>query len=212
MINVLITDDHPLVREGMKKILKEETMDIRVMRETSNAGDLMFSLSEELPDLVILDITLPGKNGLDVLREIKTQYPKLPVLMLSMHPEERFAYRAIKAGAWGYLNKSSIADELVNAIRVIVTQKRRYINSVVAEQLAQQVDSNSEKPLHETLSDREFQILCMIVSGKEISAIAEELSLGVQTVHTYKARVRKKMNMSSNVELTRYAIQHNLVE
>lgn len=208
----MITDDHQLVREGLKRIVKEDTQDIKVVQEASNAAELLQNLSKELPDIVVLDIAMPGRGGLDVLKDIKEYYPKLPVLVLSMHPEDRFAIRAIKAGASGYLTKTSIADELVKAIRIIVTRKKRYISPVVAEQLADQMDRNAEENVHETLSDREYQILCMIASGKTSSAIADELSLSVQTIHTYRARLKQKMNINSVVDLTRYAIKHNLID
>lgn len=212
MIKVMITDDHQLVREGLKRIVKEDTNDIKVVQEASNAAELLQNLSKELPDIVVLDIAMPGRGGLDVLKDIKEYYPKLPVLVLSMHPEDRFAIRAIKAGASGYLTKTSIADELVKAIRIIVTRKKRYISPVVAEQLADQMDRNAEENLHETLSDREYQILCMIASGKTSNTIADELSLSVQTIHTYRARLKQKMNINSVVDLTRYAIKHNLID
>lgn len=212
MIEIIAADDHPLLREGIKKILKEQTSDIRIVKEASNAGELLEHLNKGLPDLVILDITMPRKSGIDVLKDLQAQYPKLPVLILSMHPEDRFAIRAIRAGAWGYLNKSSIGEELVKAIRFIVTQKRRYINSSVAQELAMQISTPDHEVPHEALSDREFQVFFMIVSGKQISEIAESLSLSVQTVHTYKTRLKKKMNMTSSADLTRYAIQHNLID
>lgn len=212
MIKVIITDDHPLVREGLKKVVSQESIDIKVVNEASTAVELLNLLSKELPDVVVLDIAMPGRNGLDVLKEIKELYPKLPVLILSMHPEDRFATRAIKAGAAGYLTKAGVSDELVTAIRIIVTQNKRYISPAVAEQLANQMDMNNDKPLHENLSDREYQVLCMIASGKKISTIAEELSLSVQTIHTYRARIKDKMSMKSNVELTRYAIKNELID
>ncbi|MEX0647248.1 MAG: response regulator [Balneolaceae bacterium] len=212
MIKVMITDDHQLVREGLKRIVNEDTNDIKVVQEASNSAELLNCLTKELPDIVVLDIAMPGRGGLDVLKDIKEFYPKLPVLVLSMHPEDRFAIRAIKAGASGYLTKTSISDELVKAIRIIVNQKKRYISSNVAEQLAEQMDRNFAKNKHETLSDREYQILCMIASGKKSSLIAEELSLSVQTIHTYRARLKQKMNITSVVDLTRYAIQHNLID
>lgn len=212
MINIIVADDHPLLREGVKKILKEQTSDIRVVQEASNAGELLEQLNNSQPDLVILDITMPRKSGLDVLKDLQDIYPKLPVLILSMHPEDRFAIRAIKAGARGYLNKSSIGEELVEAIRLIVTQKRRYINSSVAEELAHQIGVPAVEFPHKALSDREFQVFYMIVSGKKISDIAEDLSLSIQTIHTYKTRLKKKMAMTSNADLTRYAIQHNLID
>jgi len=212
MIEIIVADDHPLLREGIKKILKEQTNDIRIVKEASNAGEILDHLNKSLPDLVILDITMPRKSGLDLLKELKDLYPEMPVLILSMHPEDRFAIRAIKAGAWGYLNKSSIGEELVKAIRFIVTQKRRYINSSVAQELAMQIGAPNHDVPHDALSDREYQVFHMIVSGKKISEIAESLSLSVQTVHTYKTRLKKKMNITSNAELARYAVQHNLID
>jgi two-component system, NarL family, invasion response regulator UvrY len=212
MIKIIVTDDHPLVREGLKKVVAQGTLDIKITGEASNGSELMKMLDKEYPDLVILDITMPGKNGLEVLKDIKELYPHLPVLVLSMHPEDRFAIRSIRAGAAGYLTKSSISDELVSAIRVIVQQKRRYISPAVAEQMALQMDNNRKSTPHESLSDREYQILCMIASGKKINEIADELTLSVQTIHTYRARLKQKMNLSSNVEFTRYAIQNKLID
>lgn len=212
MIEIIVADDHPLLREGIKKILKEQTIDIRIIKEASNAGELLDHLNKGLPDLVILDITMPRKSGIDALKDLQDIYPKLPVLVLSMHPEDRFAIRAIKAGAWGYLNKSSIGEELVEAIRIIVTQKRRYINPSVAEELARQLGAPDQELPHRSLSDREFQVFHMIVTGQKISDIAKDLSLSVQTIHTYKTRLKKKMNMASNADLTRYAVQHNLID
>lgn len=212
MIKVVIADDHPLIREGLKKLISKEAIDIKVEGEASNATELMELLTEELPDIVLLDITMPGKNGLEVLKDIKSLYPKLPVLILSMHPEERFAIRALKAGASGYFSKISISNELVSAIRVIVTRKRRYISPEVADQLAEHIDNTGNQLLHETLSDREYQVLCMIASGKKISTIADELTLSIQTIHTYRGRLKEKMNMKTDTELTKYAIQHNLID
>ncbi|MEX0719153.1 MAG: response regulator transcription factor [Balneolaceae bacterium] len=212
MIRVMIVDDHPLVREGLNKVLTKGTIDIAVVGEASNASELLNMLSKQRPDIVVLDIAMPGRSGMDVLKDIKKLYPQLPVLMLSMHPEERFAVRALKAGASGYMTKTSISDDLVSAIRVIVQQKKRYISPEVGEQLAQQIDSNNKNTPHEILSDREYEVLCMIASGKKVSTIAEELSLSVQTIHTYRARLKEKMNMKSNVELARYAIQQDLID
>lgn len=212
MIKVLIVDDHPLVREGLKKVVSQRTTNIKVIGEASSANQLMGKLAENLPDIVILDIAMPGKSGLDVLKEIKEFYPHLPVLILSMHPEDRFAIRALKAGASGYLTKSSISDQLVKAIKRIVTKKKKYISQSLAEELAERVDSHSEKPLHESLSDREYQILCMIASGKKVNEIANELSLSVQTVHTYRSRIKDKTGLNTNVELTRYALHNNLID
>lgn len=212
MIKVLIADDHPLVREGLKKVVDQSTIDIKVVGEASDANELIEKLEKVKPSLVVLDIAMPGKSGLDVLKEIKQFHPDLPVLMLSIHPEDRFAIRSLKAGADGYLNKSSISDQLITAIRKIVTQKKKYISQDVAEQLANRVDISNDEPLHESLSDREYQIMCMIASGKDVNEIAEELSLSVQTVHTYRSRIKDKMGLKSNVEFTRYAMQQNLID
>lgn len=212
MINIYVVDDHVLVREGLKKILDQNTIDVKVCGEASNGDGIIEKLNEAEPDIVILDIALPGKSGLEVLKDIKERFPKLPVLMLSMHPEERFAVRSLRAGASGYLTKSGISDQLIKAIRQIVTHKKKYISPSVAEQLANQVDLNNNKPLHESLSDREFQVMCMIGSGKDVNKIAEELSLSIQTIHTYRNRIKDKMKLDSNVEITRYALKNGLID
>lgn len=212
MIQIIITDDHPLVREGLKNVVTQDTLDIKVVGEASSGGELMKLLNKKVPELLILDITMPDKSGLDVLKEVKQLYPKLSVLILSMHPEDRFAIRAIKAGAAGYLTKSSISDELVAAIRTIVQKNRRYISMDLAEQLALQLDNNFKKYPHEALSDREYQILCLIASGKKVREIADELSLSIQTIHTYRSRLKEKLNLDSNVEFTRYAMQNDLID
>lgn len=211
MINVVIADDHPLIREGIKKVVNGE-MDLKIIGEAGNGGELFTILEEKSPNIVVLDITMPGKSGLELLKEINNLYPNLPVLVLSIHSAERFALRALKAGAYGYLTKTSISDELIKAIRKITKEKRRYITQEVAEQLASQVDVSNNGPLHEKLSDREFEVLCMIASGKEVNGIADELSLSPQTIHTYRKRIKEKMNLSSNVEMTRYAMENNLIE
>lgn len=211
MINVVIADDHPLIREGIKKVVNGE-MDLKIIGEAGNGGELFTILEEKSPNIVVLDITMPGKSGLELLKEINNLYPNLPVLILSIHSAERFALRALKAGAYGYLTKTSISDELIKAIRKITKEKRRYITQEVAEQLASQVDVSNKGPLHEKLSDREFEVLCMIASGKDVNEIAEELSLSPQTIHTYRKRIKEKMNISSNVEMTRYAMDNNLIE
>jgi DNA-binding NarL/FixJ family response regulator len=155
---------------------------------------------------------MPGKTGLDIIKDLKQTHPNLPILILSMHPEERFAVRVLKAGASGYINKNSVNEELTKAIRVVVTEKRRFISQAVGDQLADFVLSDEHPTLHESLSDREYQVLCMIATGKKIGAIAEELSLSAQTIHTYRARLKEKMNMKSNAEMIRYAIDQNLVD
>ncbi|WP_372636678.1 response regulator [Fodinibius sp.] len=211
MIKIIIADDHPIIREGIQRIVDGEN-DFHVIAEAKDGYEVLELLEREVPDILILDITMPGKSGLEILKEINEMYPDLPVLILSVHSEERFAVRALKAGAYGYLTKSSISEELIKAIRKIATEKRKYITSEVAEQLASQVDINQKTSRHEKLSDREFQVLCMIASGQSVTEIAEEFSLSPQTIHTYRSRIKEKMNLSSNVEMTRYAIEHNLIE
>ncbi len=210
MINILIADDHALIREGLKKILKKES-DMEVLSEARNAQEVFELVKNRKLSIVLLDISMPGVSGLDVLGELKQNYPKLPVLILSMHPEERFAVRALKAGASGYITKDSAVEELVKAIRKVVSGSK-YVSPHLAEKLADELEKNSEKPLHETLSDREFQVMLMIAAGKKVSEIAEELSLSISTVNTYRTRILEKMNMQTHVELTRYAIENHLIE
>jgi two-component system invasion response regulator UvrY len=209
MINILIADDHELIREGLKKILKKEP-DMEVMGEASNAQQVFELVKNRKLSIVLLDISMPGPSGLDVLAELRKEYPKLPVLILSMHPEDRFAVRALKAGAAGYVTKDGAVAELVNAIRKVVAGGK-YVSPHLAEKLADDLEK-SERPLHETLSDREFQVMRMIASGKKTSEIAEELSLSISTVNTYRTRILEKMHMQTNVDLTRYAIENHLIE
>ncbi len=214
MIRVAIADDHPLMREGVKKIIDNE-IGIQLTEESSDGRELLTKLNASpLPDIVILDISMPGKSGMDLIKDIKNLYPSLPILILSIHPEDRFAIRALKAGAEGYLCKSCISGKLVNAIKKIVIEKRKYITEEVAEQLALQVNQSRPdgQPLHESLSDREFEVLCMIATGKSISEIADNLSLSPHTVHTYRSRIKEKMNLATNVEMTRYAITNDLIQ
>lgn len=212
MINVIIADDHPLVREGVKKVLKKGSLDIEVTCEASSADELMNRLHTSNPDLVILDIGMPGKSGLDMLKEINHKYDGLPVLMLSMHPEDRFAVRSIKAGAYGYINKESVTNKLVEAVETIVKKRKRYISDAVAEQLALELNDDKSKRPHERLSDREYQVMCMIASGKKVKEIASKLSLSPRTIHTYRSRLMEKMDLKSNVAITRYALSHHLID
>lgn len=211
MIKVVIADDHPFIREGIKKIVNGKT-DLEVVGEAENGDELLDILESKKPNILVLDITMPGQSGLELLKRITKLYPEIPVLILSIHSEERFAIRALKAGAYGYLTKTSISEELIKAIRKITVENRKYITSAVAEQLASQVGINKDNPLHKKLSDREFQVLCMIARGMKVTAIAKDLSLSPQTIHTYRSRIKEKMNLSSNVEMTRYAIENNLIE
>lgn len=213
MIKIVIADDHSLTREGFKNRVSKEAPDMEMTDEASNAAELMDKLHKQLPDIVILDISMPGKSGLDVLKEIKKSYPEVEVLVLSMHPEERYAVRMFRAGAAGYLPKDreNLSLELIKAIRQIVIQKRRYISKEVADQLADYIHGSGAQT-HHALSDREFEVLCMIASGKKIKKISEELSITVQTVHTYRNRLKEKLNIETDVDLTKYAISHHLIE
>ncbi|WP_372636684.1 response regulator [Fodinibius sp.] len=211
MIKIIIADDHPLIREGIKRVIQAEP-DIEVIGEAKNGQEAMELLREKTPDILLLDITMPGKNGLELLEQITEQYSTLKVLILSNHPEKRFAVRALKAGAYGYLTKLSYSDELITAVRRITSQNRKYITDDVAEQLASQVDITNGNYVHEKLSNREFQVLCMIASGQSVSEIAEEFSLSPQTIHTYRTRIKEKMNLESNVEMTHYAIENDLID
>ncbi len=210
MINVLIADDHALIREGLKKILNGEP-DMTVVGEANNVVELFKALERLAVNSILLDITMPGESGLDALTELRQKYPHVPVLILSFHPEHRFAVRALKAGAAGYLTKESAAEEVVQAIRKVVGGGK-YVSASLAEQLATELDNASGKPLHETLSDREFQVMRLIAAGKKSSEIAEELSVTMSTVNTYRMRIFEKMKIQSNVELSRYAIEHGLIE
>ena len=209
-IKIIIADDHAIVREGLKQIVAEEK-DMLVFGEAENASDLMEQLNKEQWSIVVLDINMPGKSGLEALKDIKQIYPNLPVLILSMFSEDQYGLRAIKAGASGYLKKVSAPTELVIAIRKIVSG-RKYINSSLAEKLAENLGSGNNIFLHDKLSDREYQIMCNIALGKSAEEIAVELALSINTVYTYRNRILEKMSMKSNVELTQYAVQNKLIE
>ncbi|MGH9559423.1 MAG: response regulator [Bryobacteraceae bacterium] len=209
MVRILVADDHPLLRDGIKRVLSREP-DLHVAGEAETSEQVLERLGEKTWDVVILDLSMPGRGGIEVLREIRKLHPTLPVLVLSMHSEDQYAVRAIKAGASGYLSKDHAGEEVVRAIRKVLTGKK-YVSAALAEMLASALDADSRRPAHEALSDREFQVLCRIASGKTVSQIAAEISLSVKTVSTYRARVLEKMNMRSNAELTRYAIQTGLV-
>ena len=210
IIKIVIADDHAIVREGLKQIVAEEK-DMQVCGEAEDASSLMDLLKKENWSIVVLDINMPGKSGLEALKDIKQLYPDLPVLILSMFSEDQYGLRAIKAGASGYLKKVSATTELVVAIRKIVSG-RKYINPELAEKLAENFGNNKNNLLHQKLSDREYQIMCNIALGKSAEEIAEELSLSINTIYTYRNRILEKMSMKSNVELTQYAIQNKLIE
>jgi DNA-binding NarL/FixJ family response regulator len=209
MINILIADDHAIVRKGLKQILAE--MPDKVTTDEANNGqEVLQKVWEKDYDMVLLDISMPGRSGLDVLKQLKSDKPSLKVLVLSMHPEEQYAVRAFKAGAAGYLTKESTPLELIEALKK-VSQGKKYVSSSLAETLACHLETASEKPLHETLSNREYEVMCMIASGKTVKEIAHELSLSVKTISTYRTRVLEKMKMKNNAQLTHYTIQNRLV-
>jgi two-component system, NarL family, invasion response regulator UvrY len=210
MINVLIADDHVIVRKGMLQVLSKEK-DIRVVAEASNGQEALDMIRKNSYSVIILDISLPGKSGLEILKQVKSEYPELPVLILSMFPEDHYAVRVLKAGGAGYITKENANTELAPAIRTVAGGKK-YITPSLAEKLADEMGPRNLKPLHENLSDREFNILCLIARGKSSSEIADELALSVKTIATYRSKVLGKMGLKSNSELTYYAAQHKLVE
>jgi len=209
MLKILIADDHAIVRQGLKQIVTE-TPDMIVAGEASNGQELLNKIQESDYDVVVLDITMPGRDGIDVLKQLRSERPELPILMLSIHPEEQYALRALKAGASGYLTKESAPDELVVAIRK-VSRGGKYISSSLAEKLAFELEVGREQAPHETLSDREYHVMCLIASGKTVMEIAQELSLSEKTISTYRSRILEKMKMKNNAELTYYAIKNQLV-
>lgn len=210
MIRVLIADDHPLIRKGLKQIISE-TQDITVDGEAETCAGVLHKLSRKKYDVVILDITMPGRGGIDVLKRIKTKNPKLPVLILSIHPEEQYAIRAMRVGASGYLTKNCEPRELLLAIRRVASGGL-YIQDTLAQKLAVDVSSKTAKPPHDSLSDREYEVLLKIAEGKTASKIASEMSLSVKTISTYRTRIMSKMHMKNNSEIIRYCFTHGLVD
>lgn len=208
MIRILIADDHAVVRKGLRQIL-EEASDIEVGGEAGNGREVMEKIQTGSWDALVLDITMPGQTGLEVLKEVRQVAPKLPVLVLSMHAQEQYAARVLKAGASGYLPKESAPEELIKAVRKVCSGGK-YVSADQAEKLIYLFDNTSEKPPHELLSDREFEVLRAIASGKTVSQIAAEIDLSVKTVSTYRARILEKMRMKTNAELTTYAVKNGL--
>lgn len=209
MIRILIADDHAVVRQGLIQIVSD-TSDIVVSDEASNGREVLAKISKNKYDVVVLDVGMPDFSGLDILNEIKRENPELPVLMLSIYPEEQYAVRALKAGASGYLTKKVAPKELIRAIRKVYSGGK-YITSTLAERLAFYL-AGDEKPPHESLSDREFQVMFMLAEGKRVKDIAKALFISDKTVSSYKSRIFEKMRMTSNAELIRYAIKHRLIE
>jgi len=210
MIRVLIADDHGILRRGLKEILLRELQDA-ICGEAKDAQEVLSQVQSEDWDLLILDITMPGRSGLDVLKDLKSERPKLPVLVLSMHPEEQYGKRLLRAGASGYMNKESAPEELIKAIRKVLAGGH-YVSPALAEKLASDLHQDPGRPIHEILSDREFEVLRMIGSGKTVTQIGEELHLSVTTVSTYRARILEKMNMATTAELMHYALQNQIFD
>ena len=209
MLRILLADDHAVVRQGVKQILMEAFAQA-TFGEAQNAHELLALVAQERWDIVVLDLAMPGGNGLEALKQIKHEHPQLPIMVLSMYPEDQYAVRTIRAGAAGYLNKESAPEELVLAIRKVL-RGGEYISSSVADELVLHARHEDDQPLHKQLSDREYQVLCLIAAGKEVKEISTELSLSAKTISTYRARLLEKMNMKTNAELTHYAIQNSLV-
>ncbi len=207
MIKVCIADDHAVVRKGLRRIL-EEAGGMVVSGEASTGQELLDLLRKESCDVALLDISMPGRDGLETLKLLKKERPELPVLMLSIYPEEQYAVRALKNGASGYLTKESAPDELITAIRR-VSEGRRYVSASLAERLADELGEGVRKP-HERLSDREYQVLCMIGAGRTVSEVAAELSLSVKTISTYRSHILAKMNLKNNAEIMRYVLENAL--
>jgi DNA-binding NarL/FixJ family response regulator len=209
MIRVLIADDHTIVRQGLRQVL-EETNDISVVAEANDGREVMSAVRSQEVDVAVIDISMPGRSGLEVLQDLKSVRPKISVLVLTMHPEEHYAVRALRAGAAGYLTKSSAADELIEAIRK-VSRGGRYVTASVAERLALEFQLAGDKPLHEFLSDREHQVMCMIARGMSVTEIGDELALSSKTVSTYRTRILTKLGLKNNAEIVRFALKEGLI-
>jgi len=209
MRRILIADDHTVVRRGLRQILLDAFPSAHV-EDVGDAEDLLKKVMLEEWDIVISDISMPGRSGLDVLQQLRQNYPKLPILILSVHPEDQYAIRVLKAGASGYLTKDSAPEELVNAINRVMLGKK-YITPSIAEKLANTLDQDGDKSAHEYLSDREFEVLKLLAAGRSVSDIAEQISLSATTVSTYRSRIMTKMNLKTNADLTLYAIEHKLI-
>ena len=209
MIRILIADDHSVVRKGLKQILLEGFPTAHI-EEVPDAEEMIKKIIQFPWDVVISDLSMPGRSGLEALQQLKQINPKLPVLILSIHPEDQYALRVLKAGASGYLSKDMAPDELVNAVQRVMLGKK-YITASIAEKLASVLDQDSGKAAHESLSDREFSVLKLLAAGKSVSEIAESLFLSVTTVSTYRSRIMAKMGMKNNADLTLYSIEHKLI-
>jgi len=210
MIKVLIADDHPVVREGLKKIFEKDP-GIKVAAEANNGEELLKQITKIPCDVVLMDLSMPGRNWLDVIKELKDLRPNLPVLIVSMHSEEEYIVRALKSGASGYLTKDSLSDELLKAVKKVF-RGGRYVTAAIAEKLIDLLDDSKDQPLHKTLSDREYQVFIMIAGGMKTQEIADELFLSTNTISTYRARILEKMNLKNTAEIIRYALNHKLLD
>jgi two-component system invasion response regulator UvrY len=208
-MRILIADDHAVVRKGLRQMLQEEFRSAEIV-ETGDSDDLLSKVMKEEWDVVISDLSMPGRGGLEVLQQIKLQHPKLPVLILSIHPEDQYAIRVLKAGASGYLSKESAQGEVVKAVHKVLTGKK-YVTPELAQQMAETLDQGLDKLPHEFLSDREFEVFQLLAAGMSVSEIGEKLSLSSTTISTYRSRVLSKMNMKNNAALTLYAVENNLL-
>ena len=209
MIKILVADDHAVVRAGLKRII-DDIPGMVVADEASSGQEVLEKALEKDYDIVLLDITMPGRSGFDILKELRSQKPNLSILFLSVHPEEQYATRVLRMGASGYMTKESVTEELSTAL-LKVASGGKYISSSLAERLASELEANSAQAPHRILSNREFQVLCMIASGKAVKDIAKELFLSVKTISTYRSRILQKMNMGNNAEIIRYAIDNELI-
>ncbi len=210
MITVFIADDHPLVRKGLRDILLGEA-GIQIVGEAATTQEVLDTVRISLPDVLVTDLSMPGNSTLSMIEDLTHQFPNMSILVVTIHPEERFAMRALRAGAAGYLTKDSDPEEIVRAVRVLATGKK-YITTTVAEKLAQELGRDFRQPLHESLSNREFQIMRLLAKGTPAREIAEKLSISIHTVNTYKSRIMEKMNMKSVTELTLYAVENRLID
>ncbi|MBN1198644.1 MAG: response regulator transcription factor [Bacteroidales bacterium] len=210
MISILITDDHPIVRQGIRQILTEYS-EIALIEEASDGNEMLQKVSNTDFTVVLLDISMPGRNGLELLKDLKISSPQTAVLMLSVHPEEQYAIRALKSGAAGYLPKSTLPEELIKAVKKVAAGKK-YITSSLAEIIATDFDQPDDKPVYHSLSDREFEVLCLLASGKSIKEISEELFLSSKTISTYRERILEKLNLKTTADLIRFAIREGLVD
>jgi two-component system, NarL family, invasion response regulator UvrY len=210
MIRLIFADDHPVVRRGLRQLLADQT-DMMVVGEASNADEMVALLQTQACDVLVTDISMRGRSGLDALKEVKREHPKLPVLVLSMYPEDQYGVRAMKLGASGYVSKESAAEELVQAIRKVVTGEK-HLSAALASRLAMNLPIAAGRPLQEVLSMREHQVLCMIATGNSLTEIADELGLSLQTVSTYRARIVEKMGMESNEQIIHYVFSNGLMD